>query len=310
MSTAIVPGWLPRYVLLGLSIVGWGLAVRALVVGVSATAASLDTPIGGLGLDSDAYWLAGSRYLHGEAIYRATTIAEVGAYFYAPPFAQAWAPLSLLPIWFTDWSWRLLGLLSIRYMAGSWLLTGVWMMFPPTIVELLAGNVTFPVAALTVAGLRGRAEGVIPAAIVKFNALAVVPYIWFCQPKARRGLLVGAVGAATIVLLSVLTAPAVWSDYVDELHGQAALTLEGSPIIRLLPAAGMDYLVRLALAAVLAVASIRMRSAFLASFIAIPTIREPRLAILLALPTLTGDAWLKRFLEVGGRPAPSGAAAP
>ena len=65
----------------------------------------------------------------------------------------------MLPEVLTDWGWRALGLLSIRYMAGSWLVTGLWWLFPGSIIEITAGNVTFQIAALTVAGLRGIALG-------------------------------------------------------------------------------------------------------------------------------------------------------
>ena len=42
-------------------------------------------------MDTHAYWLAGARLLDGDPIYQATAIDEIGAYFYPPLFAQAWA---------------------------------------------------------------------------------------------------------------------------------------------------------------------------------------------------------------------------
>ncbi len=152
---------------------------------------------------------------------------QLGGYLYPPPFAQAWVPLSFLPEVVVDWGWRILGVLSVRYMAGSWQVAGLWWLFPGTIVEITAGNVTFQVAALTVAGLRGRAEGILPAAVVKFSTLAVVPFLWLRRPETRRGLLVGGVAAAAIVVVSVLLAPDLWRDWVASIGGQGGFSLRG-----------------------------------------------------------------------------------
>ena len=151
---------LPRILLLSLSIIGWGLALRVGLVLVGAAVAPDGEGIAAMGSDSYAYWIAGSHLIEGAPLYQGAAIDQPGAYFYPPVFAQVWAPLAMLPPLVVDWGWRVLGILSIRYMAGSWLMTGVWLLFPGAIVELTAGNVTYQLAAVTVAGLRGRAEGI------------------------------------------------------------------------------------------------------------------------------------------------------
>jgi hypothetical protein len=153
-------------------------------------------------------------------------------------------------------------------------------------------------AALTVAGLRGRAEGVLPAALVKFTAAAVVPYIWFCRPSARRGLLIGAGFAAGAAISSLLMGPGLWQEYLATLGLQKDMALAGHTIIHLLPTAGVDYAVRLALAALLVVASVRWRSphlAFIATMVALPTLWITRLTLLFALLTLDDDNRLRRL---------------
>ena len=291
--------WIPRLLLLTLSVVGWGLFIRIIVVNVVTTVANVGNPGAGLGWDTYAYWLAGSRVLDGLPIYWADAIDQLGAYFYAPPFAQLWAPVSVLPWEAADWAWRLLGLLCIRYIAGSWMVTGLWWLYPGTLYELSFGNVTFQVAALTVAGLRGRAEGILPATLLKFSAAAVVPFIWIRRPQARKGLLVGGFVTLVVVLISLLTAPGLWSEYLGALGSQGNLAFQGTDILHLLPSPAADFLLRIAIAIVMVVVAIRVDSphlAYAASVLAIPTIWPQRLSVLFALLTLENDHWLRRYL--------------
>lgn len=293
-----LPSRLPSLVLLGLSIVGWGLALRGLLLAADASISLLGQPLGGLGYDTHAYWLAGEGLRLGQSIYWATGIEQLGAYFYPPPLAQAWAPLSLLDPVIGEWAWRIVGLLSIRYMAGTWLVSGLWMLYPGTIVELLAGNVTLPLAALTVAAIRGRAEGIGPAALVKLNPLVVVPFIWFCRPAARRGLVVGGLIAVALLATSVLLSPSAWSEYLGALGSQAGLELSGTLTIHLLPTSGADFTLRLLLVALLVAGSVWWRSAhvaYLASVLAMPTLWFQHLSALFALLTLEEGSRLDRF---------------
>jgi hypothetical protein len=293
-----VPPTVPRVLLLALSLLGWGLALLVIIITVRATIEARGEPVT-MGTDVYTYWIAGRHLLEGESLYRAVSIIGLDAYRYPPPFAQAWAPLALLPALLADWVWRILGLLSIRYMAGSWQVTGVWFLFPGTITELSAGNVTFQMAALTVAGLRGRAEGIFPAAIVKFSTAVVVPFLWVRRPEARRGLLVGALIAVAIVATSFLADPGRWSEYVDHLRSQGGFSLSGTAIVYILPSASADFLLRLVIAATIVIAAIRFDSphlAFVASFLATPTIWAQRTAILIALLTLENDRWLRPHL--------------
>ncbi len=297
--SAHVRAALLRVVLLALSILGWALFARIVVVNILAMFANPGDPVAGLGEDTYAYWLAGANVIDGEPLYWATTIDEVGGYRYPPPFAQMWAPFSFAPEAVAEWAWRILGVLSIRYMAGSWMVTGLWWLYPGTLYELSFGNVTFQVAALTVAALRGRAEGVFPATLVKFSAVVVVPFLWLRRTETRRGLVLGGVIAAAIVAVSALIASDLWRAYFGVLGAQGSLSFEGTSIIHILPTPASDYLLRIAIAAAIVIASIRFDSphlAFVASVLAIPTIWEQRLSVLFALLTLEGGMWLKPYL--------------
>jgi hypothetical protein len=290
-----MPTWrrVARIALIGASALGWGIAAAAMILIFMSDGS-------GVGSDSHAYWLAGARALGGEPLYLGIRVDELGAYFYPPFFAQLWAPLSVAPEVLVAWGWRIVGVLSIRYMAGSWLFSGVWFLYPGTLTELGAGNVTFQVAALTVAGLRGRAEGVLPATMVKFGSVMVIPFIWFCRPLARRGLIVGGVIAFGLVFVSAIVAPQSWRDYLDALTSQSGLSFEGTPILHLLPSAGADYALRIGVAVLIVTVSVWKRSArlaYVAALIATPTLWPQRLALLFALPTLQNDDWVKRLLR-------------
>ncbi len=296
---------LARFAFLVLSLIGWGFFGRALIITIAASISLAGEEVGGLGRDTYAYWLAGANALAGEPLYGATTIEEFGAYLYPPPFAQVWAPISLLPEVIADWGWRILGVLSIRYMAGSWQMAGVWWLVPGSITEISAGNVTFQMAALTVAGLRGHAQGIFPAAIVKFSSVAVVPFIWFRRPRARRGLLVGGVIAFALVALSALLGPGLWREYLSALDSIGALQAEHPSIIRLLPTAGADYLLRLVVLGVVVVASVRFDSphlAFVAAVFLTPVLWGQKLCVLVALLTLEDDRLPRPFLWHGLHP--------
>ena len=252
-----------------------------------------------MGRDTYAYWLAGANIAAGEPLYWAEVINDFGAYLYPPPFAQAWVPMSYLPEVVADWGWRLLGVLSVRYMAGSWQVAGLWWLYPGTIIEITAGNVTLQIAALTVAGLRGRAEGIFPATIVKFSAAAVVPFLWLRRPETRHGLVIGGVVAAAVVAVSFVVGPGLWHEYVDDLGGQSAMSMVNPSIIHVLPTPGADFLLRVGIASVIVIASVRYDSphlAFAAAVLLTPVIWVQKLCVLLALLTLEGGAWLKPYL--------------
>jgi len=165
-------------------------------------------------------------------------------------------------------------------------------------MEISSGNVTLQLAAITVAGIRGHAAGILPSTLVKFGALAVVPFLWFRRPGTRRSLLIGGAIAVGIVAVTFLLAPGLWFDYLDMLGRQS-----GAPfnplMIHVLPTPATDFALRAAVALVLVVASIRRDSphlAFVAAFLLTPTIWFFRFAVLLALPTLENDDRVRPYL--------------
>lgn len=252
--------------------------------------------------DAAAYYMAGRAVLEGQPLYGSIELNAWGAYFYPPLFAQLLAPLALLPELVFVWIWRVVAFGCLVWLAGSWRNAGLWLLFPFTIHELANPNVTLPVAAATVAALRGGVWLLPTAALLKFGPLLVAPYLWLARPELRRRLVVAGLATSVACGLSFAASPVDWLAYVDHLARQGGAPTAGLPnLVALLPSASADFALRLALATALIGAAIVARSdrlCLIASTIAVPTLWLTRLVPLLALYRLPGS---RRPLASGGR---------
>lgn len=274
-----------RRVLLVASAAGWGIALSAAIL--------LTLHDGGYGYDAQAYWLAGQHVLHGQPLYGATEVDAFGAYKYPPLFAQLWAPLTLIPALAFSWLLRIACLLCVRWLAGSWRNVGLWLLVPFTITELSLANVTFPVALMTVAALRGQGWLGVWGGALKIGPLFALPYVWLTNPAQRRSLLIGGATLAAVAALSYVLDPAAWAQYVNSLFRSTGQPMVGAGVIALAPTGALDLGLRLAIAAALAAVAIRLRSerlVFTATVIAVPILALSRLAPLLLLPRLRRSA--------------------
>ncbi|HET7677516.1 MAG TPA: glycosyltransferase [Candidatus Limnocylindrales bacterium] len=275
---------LRRLALVG-SGVGWGLALAAFIV--------LIRHDGGRAYDAHAYWLAGRAVLEGRTLYEPASISELGAYLYPPIFAQLWAPLALLPELAFAWAWRAVCFAALLYLAGSLRNVGLWFLLPLTIREISIANVTFPVAALTLAALRGRAEWLGLAALWKFGPALTGLYVLLVRPSQRRGLLAGGVAVGLACLVSFAIAPGAWFDYLRSLGWRAQVPLDGPLLVAILPTASADFALRFTLGlALILVAAWRGsdRLAYAVSILASPTLFLSRLSALLAVPRAAREA--------------------
>ena len=225
-----------RILFLGIGAVGYAYLARVLLVeGIQGD--------GGLGgIDAIAYWTAAGHALHGEPLYGIASF-EFSAYQYPPPFAQALAPASLLPMPVFVWLWRAIELLGLRLATGGWARAGIAILvYPPVVAEIDAGNVHLVMAGVTALAMRGITEPVAPAALVKFASWPLAPMAWL---RNRRGLLVGIGVAAGVALGSIILATDAWRDYLDFLASGTLPTgsynvLVGVPLIpRLMVAAAI-----------------------------------------------------------------------
>lgn len=287
---------------------GWALSL----IGYASFAAIVWEAIardGGMAYDLHAYVLAGRNLLDGAPLYGPMEINDPGAYRYPPTFAALAVPLALAPEDVVTWAYRAACLGCVRYLVGSWRAVGWALLFIPLQIELIALNVTLPIAAAARMALRGPAEASGAALIpittaLKFGTILLGAYLWVVRPDLRRPMLAGAVVLVAIFGLHALLDPASWQAYIESLGQQAgsanAAPWVGEQLLLLVPSTLGDFVLRVAIGAVLVVIAIRQRwdwLAFAAAALAVPTLWLARLAPLVAVPRL----WLEGRDEVRPR---------
>lgn len=284
---------------------GWALSL----IGFASFGAFLWQVIlrdGGFAYDLNAYLLAGRNLLDGAPLYPPMEINDPGAYRYPPTFALLTAPLAPLPEPAVTWAYRVACIGCVRYLVGSWRAVGWALLFVPLQIELIALNVTLPIAAIARAALRGAepaaAVALIPVtAALKYGTALLVPYLWLTRPALRRSLVLGTVGLAAAFAIHALLDPSVWRDYVASLTQQAGSRNDapyvGDQLLFLVPSTLGDFVLRLAIGLAMVLVTVRYRAdwlAFSAAAIAVPTMWVARLAALVAVPRLALEAWLSR----------------
>jgi hypothetical protein len=156
-------------------------------------------------IDSAVYWAVWSR----PEMYSVPP-GEPGAFLYSPLFAQAIAPLTLLP-----WSVFAAVWLSLGVASYIWLVRPLrWVWSVPlaalALEDLRVGNVTWLITICAVAGMTRGAPwlGVVGTKLAPAVALG-----WFVVRREGRPLLEAAVTVVAVVGASVLAAPALWSQW-------------------------------------------------------------------------------------------------
>jgi hypothetical protein len=222
---------------------------------------------GGLAYDTRAYWLAAKHVVDGTALYTPASVSDLGAYKYPPIFAQLFVPATPLPELVVAWAWRVSGILCLRYMVGSWKAAIVACAFLPVLIELSLGNVTLQIGAALVFALRDRRGAyLLPwAAALKFGPVLLVPYLWFRMPESRRPVLIGTAVFAAACAASYVFAPGAWAGYVDTFGWENGSLMSGSGVIALVPSwGGLDFVIRFAIAAAVALYAVYARKGWLA----------------------------------------------
>lgn len=199
------------------------LLVTALVVGVGISQVILT--LGDWHLrDMGAYWDAAHRLRDGEPLYPPLADPEASdVYRYAPWFAWAWVPISLLPLDVARvaWSALLLGASALALLPlvrqRAWLL--VWL-FAPILLGISAiGNVQPLIVAALVLGLERRSG---PAWIAAAASLKAVPILFVITYLGRRQYLRA---GATLVATALLVAPMLAFDLSSYPTGGGAATM-------------------------------------------------------------------------------------
>jgi Glycosyltransferase family 87 len=173
--------------------------------------------------DEFAYWLAGKRLLAGAPLY--DPAAHPGtpyAYFYPPPLAQVFAPLTtVVPDAVYVAAWTVLLMVCLWWTAGRQVLVALGLVaFIPVAVELWYRNIHLVLVVLIVLGLRRSSAWLAIAAAIKgAPALAIVYFL--AARRYRDALVMGAVGLG-ILVVSVALSPAAWRQFVDVIVADAA----------------------------------------------------------------------------------------
>lgn len=253
---------------------------------------------GGFAYDLHAYLLAGRNLLDGAPLYGPMEINDPGAYRYPPTFALLTVPLAPLPEELVTWLYRGACVGCVRYLVGSWRAVGWALLFVPLQIELIALNVTLPIAAIARQALRGPAPAagaaLIPAtAALKYGTVLLLPYLWLTRHALRRPMLIGAGVLLTAFGLHAALDPELWGEYVSSLAQQSASANDapyvGDQLLFLVPSTLGDFALRLGIGAILVAVAVRYRAdwlAFTAATIAVPTLWVARLAALVGVPRL------------------------
>lgn len=247
---------------LALSLGGYALTAGILVWGFSTNRFGIP------GGDALIWDRVGDAMRAGTDIYlRTPTLSDT--FWYAPPWAVAFAAVSWLPVQVMASGIIVLEVLSLRYIAGSWQRVGYFCWLPLVAFELPSSQFNLIMAAAIAAAIRGEPRGAVVMAAAKLSPiLAVDPRQWrLVVPVA--------------VVLVAVTLPwlHLWPAWVAHLASSYGADLA--------PAATIDvpFLPRLAVAGVLLLVR-RPWARGLAAIVATPSIYWVSLVMLVALVPL------------------------
>ncbi|HYN69498.1 MAG TPA: hypothetical protein VEX41_04740 [Candidatus Eisenbacteria bacterium] len=197
-----------------------------------------------------------------------------GAFYYAPPWAIAFALVSWLPVQVVSVAILVAEVLSLRYVVGSWYRVGYVAWLPLVPLELIGSQWNLVMAAAIAAAMRGEPRPAVLMAFAKLSpVLAIDPRHW------RR-----VVPVAVALVAVTLVWPGLWLDWSRQLADAYGSNI--APGAQLM----VPFLPRLAVALGL-LAIRRPWSRGLAAIVALPTIYWVSFLLLLALipPPRSGD---------------------
>lgn len=246
----------------------WGAATAGIayllasIAGVIPFTLQLGVPPG---LDLYAYWAADLDHL-----YAGAEIGQTGAFLYSPAFAQAFAPLRLLPFELVYALWLILCLGLLAWMRVLWFIA-----IPPVIADIYFGNIHVLYAAVIVAGFAAPGLWALPWLT---KVTPGIGSLWFAFTGQFRSFAVAIGTTAVIVLVSFALAPDLWADWVASLVGNV-----GRPTG--MRADAVPLIVRLVVAIAVLVWGARTNRRWtipVAVFLASPTIWPGSVAVLAA----------------------------
>ena len=196
--------------------------------------------------------------------------------------------------------------MCLRYLVGSWTWAGVSLLLPPVAIELMALNVTFPIAAAARWSLRGPhatvgAASIPVTATLKYASVLLLPYLLVHRPESRRAIVGGCIVLVGVTAIHLAISPDAWIAFLRAV-GQQSQSINSAPFVGdqllfLVPSTLWDFVIRFCLAALMMGIAIWRRwawLAFTAITLAVPTLWLARLAPLVAVPRLALEDWQER----------------
>jgi hypothetical protein len=232
--------------------------------------------------DTLAYWRPDMNDLYGDR-----QVGIMSTYLYAPAFAQAVAPLGLLPWPAFAAFWSALNLIALVWMVGP-VLAAILFFLPgsPVADEISTGNIHLLLAAGVVLGF--RYPGVWSFALLT-KISPGVGVLWFLGRREWRPFLMALATTAVIVAVSFVLAPAAWFEWFDLLRRSSGVPVPAE--IGVIP--GPLWARALAGAALAIGAGMMDRRWILpvAVTLALPVPWSSGLSLLVAVIPLTRPAW-------------------
>jgi hypothetical protein len=180
-------------------------------------------------------------------------VAGSGGFYYAPPWAVAFAAVSWLPTAVVAAAMIALEVGSLWYIAGSWRRLGWCLLLPYVAWELPSSQTNLIVAAAIAAAVRGDPRAAVVAGAAKLSPMFAV------DPRSWRK----AVRVALILVAMTLPWVALWVDWVRLLAATASATIASTQL-------PLPWLPRLALALLILLLVRRPWGRGIAAIVAIP----------------------------------------
>jgi len=160
-------------------------------------------------LDLHAYWA--TRF---GVDYAGANPFQIGAYLYAPAFAQLLTPLTAMSFPLFAGVWTLILLVTYAWLTGRWALPLAVSI--PVALELYLGQIDILIAAAIVVGFRYPAAWAFP---LLTKVAPGIGLIWFVVRKEWRKLGIALATTVAIASVSALLAPGAWKGWFDFLVG-------------------------------------------------------------------------------------------
>ena len=189
----------------------------------------------GLGLDAYAYWSLDLADLYGGA---QGAVLGAGAFRYSPLIAQVFAPVAQMP-------WGSFLFLYEAMLLGTivWLGRRRWvpvlaiLAFPPVAIELYYANIHLLLAAAIGVGFRHPWTW---SVVLLTKITPGVGLVWFAVRREWRSLGIAVAVTAALAAFSWVSAPGLWTEWIETLAGNRAVATSNSlpiPLLARLPVA-------------------------------------------------------------------------